>query len=165
MVNSSATGRSLPQEERKHLIVNDRGSALMLVPAGVLVLIVLAAIAVDSSVLLLGQRELANATAAAANDAATLAIDVDRLRRDDCLEVVDERAYEVAVAAALVQTDAVEVDPSDVIVTVSDLEVRVQMSGTVEHIFAKAIPGSRRTSRVSAASTAELRTAGRPCAD
>ena len=135
----------------------------MLVPAAVLVLVILAAIAVDSSVVLLGQRELANAAAAAANDAATVAIDVDRLRRDDCIEVLDERAYEVAVNAALLQTDAVEILPSDVEVTVTDLEVTVAMSGTVEHLFAKAVPGGRRTSRVSATSTAELRTAGTSC--
>ena len=135
----------------------------MLVPAAVLVLVILAAIAVDNSVVLLGQRELANAAAGAANDAATVAIDVDRLRRDDCIEVLDERAYEVAVEAALLQTDAVEVVPSDIEVTVSDLAVTVSMSGTVEHLFAKAIPGDRRTTRVSARSTAELRTAGTPC--
>ena len=135
----------------------------MLVPAAVLVLVILAAIAVDSSVVLLGQRELANAAAAAANDAATVAIDVERLRREDCIEVLDDRAYEVAVAAALVQTDAVEILPSDVEVTVTDLQVSVAMSGTVEHLFAKAVPGGRRTSRVSASATAELRTAGRPC--
>lgn len=135
----------------------------MLVPAAVLVLVILAAIAVDSSVVLLGQRELANATAAAANDAATVAIDLDRLRRDDCIEVLDERAYEVAATAAAVQTDAVEVLPGDVEVTVTGLEVTVAMTGTVEHIFAKAIPGGRRTTRVSAASTVELRTAGTPC--
>lgn len=135
----------------------------MLVPAAVLVLVILAAIAVDSSVVLLGQRELANAAAAAANDAATVGIDVDRLRRDDCIEVLDERAYEVAVNAALLQSDAVEILPSDVEVTVSGLEVTVAMSGTVEHVFAKAVPGGRRTSRVSATSTAELRTAGTPC--
>ena len=135
----------------------------MLVPAAVLVLVILAAIAVDSSVVMLGQRELANAAAAAANDAATVAIDVDRLRRDDCIEILDGRAYEVAVNAALLQSDAVEILPSDVEVTVEDLEVTVAMSGTVEHVFAKAIPGGRRTSRVSASSTAALRTAGTPC--
>ena len=135
----------------------------MLVPAAVLVLVILAAIAVDSSVVMLGQRELANATAAAANDAATVAIDVDRLRRDDCIEILDERAYEVAAKAALLQSDAVEILPGDIEVTVDDLEVTVAMSGTVEHVFAKAVPGGRRTSRVSATSTAALRTAGTPC--
>ena len=112
---------------------------------------------------MLGQRELANAAAAAANDAATAAIDVHRLRRDDCIEILDERAYEIAVNSALLQSDAVEILPSDVEVTVEDLEVTVAMSGTVEHVFAKAIPGGRRTSRVSATSTAALRTAGTPC--
>lgn len=51
------------------------GSALMLVPAAVLVLLVLAAIAVDTAVVLLAQRDLVNRTAAAANDVAALAAD------------------------------------------------------------------------------------------
>lgn len=143
--------------------VSERGSALMLVPAAVLVLVVLAAIAVDSSVVLLGQRELANAAAAAANDAATVAIDVDRLRRDDCIDVREDDAYDVALTAALTQTDAVRVRPGDVAVEVDDLEVTVSISGEVEHIFAKGVPGTRRTTRVSATSTAALRTAGVPC--
>ena len=49
----------------------ERGSVLLLVPAGLLVLLVLAAIAVDGAVVFLAQRELAGAAAAAANDAAT----------------------------------------------------------------------------------------------
>lgn len=135
----------------------------MLVPAAVLVLVVLAAIAVDSSVVFLGQRELANAAAAAANDAATVAIDVERLRRDDCIEVRPDDAYEVAVIAATTQTDAVEVSPEDVQVEVDDLEVTVTIEGTVEHIFGKGVAGSRRTSEVSAASTAALTTTAAPC--
>ena len=53
---------------------SESGSALALVPAGFLVLIILAAIAVDSAVALLGQRQLGDALAAAANDAAGAAI-------------------------------------------------------------------------------------------
>ena len=48
----------------------ERGSSLLLFPAGVLIVMVLAAMAVDTSIAFMGQRELANATAAAANDAA-----------------------------------------------------------------------------------------------
>ena len=51
-------------------IRSDEGSALMLVPAGVLVLLVLGAIAIDSAVVALAQRELSDRTAAVANDVA-----------------------------------------------------------------------------------------------
>ncbi|MGH9095498.1 MAG: hypothetical protein ACRDXE_10090, partial [Acidimicrobiales bacterium] len=52
----------------------DRGSALMLVPAGFLVLMLLGAMAVDSGATYLGQRQLADALAGAANDAAGAAL-------------------------------------------------------------------------------------------
>ena len=52
----------------------DRGSVLLLFPAGVLVVLLLGAIAVDASIAFLGQREIANAVAAAANDAATASL-------------------------------------------------------------------------------------------
>ncbi len=53
----------------------ERGSTLVLVPAAVLVLLILAALAIDSAVTFLGQRQLASVCFDAANDAATLAID------------------------------------------------------------------------------------------
>src|SRR3712207_1178709 len=46
---------------------DETGSALILMPAAVLVLVILAAIAVDAAIMFLGERELAAATAAAAN--------------------------------------------------------------------------------------------------
>src|SRR4029077_9125982 len=47
----------------------ERGSVLMLVPAGFLVLIILAALAVDNAAAYLGQQQLHDSLAAAANDA------------------------------------------------------------------------------------------------
>ena len=60
----------------------DRGSVLALVPAGLLVLVLLAAIAVDTSVAYLGRRELAAAADAAANDAVTYRARRGALSRD-----------------------------------------------------------------------------------
>ena len=48
-----------------------RGSTLLLFPAALLIVVALAAVTVDSAIAFMAQRELANATAAAANDAAT----------------------------------------------------------------------------------------------
>src|SRR3954466_8609978 len=58
----------------------ERGSGLMLVPAGFLVLIMLSAIAFDYSHVYLGQRQLASSAEAAANDAVTYAVDQAALR-------------------------------------------------------------------------------------
>jgi len=59
----------------------DRGSTLLLVPSAVLVLFLLTALAVDGAATFLAQRELADACAGAANDAAAAGLDVDRLYR------------------------------------------------------------------------------------
>lgn len=55
------------------------GSTLLLVPSAVLVLFLLTALAVDGAASFLAQRELADACAGAANDAATVALDPARL--------------------------------------------------------------------------------------
>ena len=44
-----------------------RGSTLLLFPAALLIMLVLAAITVDSAIAFMAQRQLVNATAAAAN--------------------------------------------------------------------------------------------------
>src|SRR5947209_14296230 len=56
---------------------DERGSVLMLMPAAVLVFIVLGALCVDYGSVFVAKRELGNAAAAAANDAAAQAIDLD----------------------------------------------------------------------------------------
>ena len=58
---------------------DEGGSTLLLVPSAVLVLFLLTALAVDAAASFLAQRELADACAAAANDAAAVALDPGRL--------------------------------------------------------------------------------------
>src|SRR5438552_16034305 len=60
-----------------------RGSVLILVPAGVLVLMILGAICVDFSIAYLAQRQLQDAASAAVNDAAGAGLDEARLRVGD----------------------------------------------------------------------------------
>ena len=57
----------------------EAGSTLLLVPSAVLVLFLLTALAVDGAASFLAQRELADVCAGAANDAATVALDVGDL--------------------------------------------------------------------------------------
>ena len=66
---------------------SERGSSLLLFPAAVLIVMVLAAMAVDTSIAFMGQRELANATAAAANDAASQAVDNAAFYQQDRIEL------------------------------------------------------------------------------
>lgn len=55
----------------------ERGSALMLMPAAVLVLLSLGAIAIDSAVVFMTQRALVTSTQAAVNDAVGYGLDRD----------------------------------------------------------------------------------------
>lgn len=130
---------------------DERGSALLLMPAAVLVVMVLGAIAVDAAVAFLAERDLAAAAAAAANDAATAALDEDALRRGAGYRL-DPALVEDAVARALT---ARGVDPgTDVAVAVDGTEVRVTLAGRAELVFSPSIPGAPDTVAVEATASA-----------
>jgi hypothetical protein len=65
----------------------DGGSALLLVPSGLLVLLLLSALVLDGAVAYLAQREVSNVASSAANDLATLALDPEVLHRDGRVEL------------------------------------------------------------------------------
>jgi Flp pilus assembly protein TadG len=124
------------------------GSALLLVPAAVLVLVILASITVDSAIAFLGQRELANAAAAAANDAATAALS-DRAFYQGGeaagpgeLLIDGARAREVATHAVADRISrGVRVDGLDVTVSAGGTQACVTVRGRVDFVFARALPG------------------------
>lgn len=135
--------------------MGERGSALMLMPAAVLVFVVLGAIAVDFAVAFLGEREVSNAAAAAANDAAGAALDRDRFYADGTVRLDPSAADRVgrsAVAAAgLEGLDDVEIR---VDVAAEEPVVTVTVSARVRYVFAKALPGGPDGARVEASATA-----------
>lgn len=129
----------------------------MLMPAGVLIVLVLGALAVDSAIAFLGERELSDLTAAAANDAATVAIREESFYRCGRLELDEQRAREVAAAVAAARvSDAVVLSGIDVDVRndVNPPEITVAATGTVRLVFTPALPGSTRTRAVGARSVA-----------
>ena len=141
----------------------DEGSALMLMPAAVLVVIVLAAIAVDAAVQFLGERELAAATAAAANDAAVAALDPRAFYACEGLVVDARQAQNLARESfANRSSDAVTVTSMDVdvVAAAAGPAVRVAATGTVPLIFSPAVPSGRSAATVDAVSVARPRTAG-----
>jgi Flp pilus assembly protein TadG len=127
----------------------------MLMPAAVLVFVVLGAIAVDFAVAFLGEREVSNAAAAAANDAAGAALDRDRFYADGAIRLdpgMADRVGLTAVAAAgLDDLDDVEVR---VEVAADAPVVTVTVSARVRYVFAKALPGGPDGVRVEASATA-----------
>ncbi len=126
----------------------ERGSALMLVPAGVLVLFVLGALSADAAVAFLGQREVSNAAAAAANDAAAAALSDEAFYRGGGALVVDGgRAREVAARAVAARVSK-GVDVSGVDVQVAGDAVCVTVRATVPYVFARALPFGDRAASV-----------------
>lgn len=131
----------------------DRGSALLLMPVAVLIVIILGAIAVDSSITFLAQRELVDATQAAANDAATYGADTGRIRSGSGY-VLDPTRVDEAVQRAFA---ARGLDHADVSYEVVDGSLVVHASRRVSTVFSKAIPGGVGTVVVTARATGEPR--------
>lgn len=136
----------------------DAGSVLLLVPAGLLVLLILGAIAVDSAVVFLAERDLSNRTAAVANDVASASTD-DAAFYEGGGEV---RLDPQAVAA---YTDGVfgpgrlprGYDRWSATSEVEGPRVTVTAEAEVRLVFAPAIPGVRRHASVRARSVATAR--------
>ena len=130
----------------------------MLVPAAVLVLLVLGAICVDSAVVFLAQRDLANRTAAAANDIAGFAVtDAAFYDRAGTVALDDERA-DAFVRLAFPE----DRPPGGYVSWTADADaagpqVTVVAEAEARSIFAKAIPGAPDTTTVRTRSTATAR--------
>lgn len=136
----------------------ERGSVMMLMPAAVLIFIVLGAICVDFAVVFLAQRELSNAAAAAANDAATRALDLSAFYEDGTISLVASEAHRVAATSvSSKQLGHLSVAPPVVRVGAGG-QVTVHLSAEVASIFARAIPGAPQRTSVSATAVATART-------
>ena len=135
--------------------VNERGSVLALVPAAFLVLIFLAALAVDSAVGFQARSQLHTAVAGAANDAVTAGIDQGAFYSSGSVQL-DPSAVGAVVCQAIQAQDLSGFHDLTVSVAISGESVRVAASGSVEAVFGKAMPGFG-TRQVDAAAVAEAR--------
>lgn len=125
----------------------ERGSTLLLFPAAVLVVVVLAAMAVDTSIAFLAQRELANATEAAANDAASQAVADRAFYQSGRVELAAAAVADVAETRVRQLVDAgrhhslsVRADARPPAGPGCAWTVRVEASSRVDHLFARALP-------------------------
>jgi Flp pilus assembly protein TadG len=121
-------------------------------------MIVLGAIAIDFSIAFLGERELAGATAAAANDTAARALSDPAFYNEGVITLDEAAAHAVAIAAIRRSLDANRYHDVRVSVTVaaSGRTVVVSASAEVDYVFAGAVPGAPQRARVEATSTATL---------
>jgi hypothetical protein len=134
----------------------DRASVLMLVPAAVLIVLVMASIAVDMTLVQLRQRQAYDLAAGAANDAATAAADQGALRAgtyrvdaEAALRVVERVVAASDVAPEVVGAPAVRVTPDG---------VEVEVALRADYIFAGVVPGAPdgRTVRATATASAGI---------
>jgi uncharacterized membrane protein len=124
----------------------------MLMPAAVLVVLVMASIAVDMSLVLLRQRQAADLAAAAANDATTAAANEPRELGSNRFGIDQARAQDVVDHVVGGDELAPLVDGRPV-VTVAGDQVEVELAVRTELIFARAIPGAPREMVVHARAT------------
>jgi uncharacterized membrane protein len=135
---------------------DERGSTLMLMPAGLLVVLILASIAVDMAIVQLRQRQAHDLASAAANDAATAAADQVGLRQGTY--VVDGDAADQVVAGIVGASELAPLVVGTPDVTVTGDGVRVVLELRADYIFASVMPGAPDGTTVRA--TATSRTAG-----
>ena len=122
-------------------VTADRGSTLLLFPVGILIVMVLSAIAVDLSMVHSGQRDLARVVHAAANDAAS-DLDVAELRRSGEITIdlvaarrtVSDRLRTASIAVDDIRSVRVEAGPRP-------RSLRVRVDASVRHLFGRAVPG------------------------
>lgn len=127
----------------------------MMVPAGFVVLLVLAAITFDYSHLFLAQRELASVAEAAANDAVTVGVDQGLLRAGRGAHL-DPARVELAMQRALAVhgTDLRVIDARAV--ALGDTRVEITLVARVDYVFVKALPGAARSATITVRSAAEV---------
>lgn len=147
-----------------------QGSTLLLFPAALLIMVALAAITVDTAIAFMAQRQLANATAAAANDAASRALSDRAFYQGDSIELLPSAVETVAMDRVHQLID--EARHHGLVVTAAasppaaagcSWTVTVTASSSVDELFGRAMPGSSGQVAVRAESTASPRQAAGGC--
>ncbi len=131
----------------------ERASVLMLMPAAVLIVLLLGAIAFDLSLVFLRQRQASSMVADVANDVATAALDEQAFRAAGRFELDAARADALGrtlVAASDLGAEVLEVE----VALVGPASVSVRVVVDVDYVFAKAIPGAADGTTVTATATA-----------
>lgn len=132
----------------------------MLVPAAVLVLLVLGAICVDSAIVFLAQRDLANRTAAAANDIAGFAVsDAAHYGRAE-IDLDDDRADAFVRLAFPSDRPPGGFESWSAEAEAAGGRITVAAEARVRSVFARAIPGAAGSTTVRARSVATAHESG-----
>ena len=143
-------------DTRRRVRGNDRGSSLMLVPAGVLVVVLLGAVTIDLSAAHLAQRRLVQVTERAADDAAGM-LDRDSVRAGGPVRTNPAQARQLAqMHLASLDVPGLQRRWADMSVSPGGNEVSVRSGATVQRLFGRGLPGVSPTYRISARASARL---------
>jgi hypothetical protein len=134
----------------------DRGSILLLVPAAFLVVMILASIAVDMSLVHLRQRQAHDLASSAANDAVTAAASHQALRNGR-IELTQADA-EAVVARIVAASDLAPQVVGAPVVRVRPDTVEVELAVRAEYVFASVVPGAPESTTVTATASATAHT-------
>jgi Flp pilus assembly protein TadG len=139
----------------RRLASGESGSALLLMPAGVLVLFFLAGIAVDAAVQFLGQRRVADLAASVAQDAVA-SVDVESFYAEDQDLRIDPGAASARGQTLIsnLPSDDSFLNPSCE-VAVTGVTASVDCTAQVRLIFSGILPGADVIRDVRATETAE----------
>lgn len=138
----------------------------MLVPAGFVILVLLAVLSIDTALQYLARKELADIAASAANDAAVVGIDEDEYYRCGRIVLVEEQAQDAAdqTAARRGAGDAVRAVTLDATVAQSadsgEWTVTILAEGQVDLVFSPAVAIGARSRDVRAVATSAARELG-----
>ena len=119
---------------------DERGSVLALVPAGFMVLIVLAAFAINSAVAYKASQQLHDTLLAAANDGAAAGLDGSAFYSTGAL-VLSAPKVDQQVCASVRAQDTPGLQAETIGVAVEGLWVEVTGSAVAQGLFARGIPG------------------------
>ena len=136
---------------------SDRGSVLMLMPAVFLIMLVLAAIAVDLTAVRVRQRTFLAAVTEAANDAVTVGLDEDAFRAGAGYRLDATRVRNVVFATLAARGVADHLTAAPEIIIDPSGTVTIRAIGRVDHLFSGALPGTPRITSVHAEATATAR--------
>jgi hypothetical protein len=112
----------------------------MLVPAGLLVLILLAALAVDSAAAYLGQQQLHDALEAAANDAVTVALSNQAFYTRGAI-VIDPVIAARSICLDIASESNQDLQGIQVWMALDGPALRLRATATVRAVFGRALPG------------------------
>jgi hypothetical protein len=134
----------------------DRASVLLLVPAAVLIVLVMASIAIDMALVQLRHRQAYDLAAGAANDAATAAADQGALRAGSYR--LDPEAARRVVERVVAASELAPEMAGAPAVRVTREGVEVEVALRADYIFAGVVPGAPdgRTVRATATASAGL---------